>query len=56
MISLSWFLEETKKTNHRKINTLEEIKILKVASSVNLLNDIIAGQNDLIYKLLSSVF
>ena len=34
--------------NHRKINTLEEIEILKAASS----NDVIAGQNDPIYKLL----
>ena len=38
--------------NHRKINTLEEIEILKAASSKYLLNDIIAGQNDPIYKLL----
>ena len=37
--------------NHRKINTLEEIEILEAASSKYLLNDI-AGQNDLIYKLL----
>jgi hypothetical protein len=36
--------------NHRKINTLEEIEILKVASSKNLLNDAIAGQKDPIYK------
>ena len=32
--------------NHRKINTLEEIEILKAASSKNLLDDVIAGQND----------
>jgi hypothetical protein len=32
--------------NHRKINTPEEIEILKAASSVNLLNDVIAGQSD----------
>ena len=32
--------------NHRKINTLEEIAILKAASSKYLLNDVIAGQND----------
>ena len=32
--------------NHKKINTLEEIKILKAASSKYLLNDVIAGQND----------
>ena len=38
--------------NHRKINTLEEVEILKAASSKYLLNDGIAGQNDLIYKLL----
>ena len=30
--------------NHRKINTLEEIEILKAACSKNLLNDVIAGQ------------
>ena len=40
--------------NHRKINTLEEIKILKVASSKYLLNDVITGQNDPMYKLLPS--
>ena len=38
--------------NHRKRNTLEEIEILKAASSKHLLNDVIAGQNDPIYKLL----
>ena len=38
--------------NHRKINTLEETEILKAASSRYLLNDVIAGQNDPIYKLL----
>ena len=37
--------------NHRKINTLEEIGILKAASSKYLLNDVIVGQNDPIYKL-----
>ena len=37
--------------NHRKINTLEEIKG-KAASSKLLLSDAIAGQNDPIYKLL----
>ena len=37
--------------NHRKINTLE-IEILKAASSKHLLNDVIAGINDPIYKLL----
>ena len=39
--------------SHRKINTLE-IEILKAASSKYLLNDVIAGQNDPIYKLLPS--
>ena len=38
--------------NHRKINTLEKIEILKAASSKYLLNDVIAGQNDPIYNLL----
>ena len=38
--------------NHRKINTLEEIEILKAAYPKYLLNDVIAGQNDPIYKLL----
>ena len=37
--------------NHRKINTLEEIEIIKAASSKHLLKDVIAGQNDPIYKL-----
>ena len=40
--------------NHRKINTHEEIEILKAASSKYLLNDVIAGQNDPMYKLLPS--
>ena len=40
--------------NHRKINTLEEIVILKAASSKYLLNGVIAGQNDPMYKLLPS--
>ena len=38
--------------NHRKINILEEIEILKATSSKYLLNDVIAGQIDPIYKLL----
>ena len=38
--------------HHRKINTLEENEILKAASSKYLLNDVIAGQNVPIYKLL----
>ena len=33
-------------------HTLEEFEILKAASSKYLLNDVIAGQNDPIYKLL----
>ena len=37
--------------NDRKINTLEEIEILKAASSKYLLNDVIAEKNDPIYKL-----
>ena len=37
--------------NYRKINTLEEIEILKAPSSKYLLNDVIAGQNDPIYTL-----
>ena len=40
--------------NHTKINMLEGIQILKAASSKYLLNDVIAGQNDPIYKLLPS--
>jgi hypothetical protein len=40
--------------NHRKINTLEEIEILKAASSKYLLNDVITGQNDPMYKLFPS--
>ena len=50
-------IKETKSTihlenNHRKINTLQENEILKATSSNYLLNDVIAGQNDPIYKLL----
>ena len=40
--------------NHRKINTLEEIEIVKAASSKYLLNDVIAGQNEPMYKRLPS--
>jgi hypothetical protein len=39
--------------NNKKINTLEEIEILKAISKY-LLNDVIAGQNDPMYKLLPS--
>ena len=42
-------------TNHRKINTLEEIDILKASSSRYLLNDVIAVQNDPKYRLLPLV-
>ena len=41
--------------NHRKIYTLEDIEIRKAASSKYLLNDVIAGQNDPIYKLLPTL-
>ena len=49
-------IEETmarthQENNHRKINALEEVEILKAAAFENLLN-VIAGQNDPIYKLL----
>ena len=40
--------------NHRKINTLEVIRKLKAASPKYLLNDVIAGQYDPMYKLLPS--
>jgi hypothetical protein len=40
---------------YRKINILEEIEILKAVSSRNLLNDVIDGRNDPVYRLLPSV-
>ena len=40
--------------NPTKINTLEEIEIIKAASSKYLLNDVIAGQNGTICKPLPS--
>ena len=54
MFMLMKTIEETMsiihlENNHRKI---EEIEILKAASSKHLLNDVIVGQNDPIYKLL----
>ena len=52
-INLLFYLFFHKKTTTEK-NTLEEIEIQKTASSENLLNDVIAGQNDPIYKLLPS--
>jgi hypothetical protein len=51
---LSLLIQHFQQVNHRKVNTLEEVEILKAASSKNLLNDVIAGQNDPIYKLLPS--
>ena len=52
--SVSWLGQDIihLENNHRKINTLEEIEILKAAASKHLLNDVIAGQNGPIYKLL----
>ena len=41
--------------NLRKINTLEETEIIKAVSSKYLLNDVIVGQNDTMYRLLPSV-
>ena len=41
--------------NQRKINTIEEIEILKASSSKYLLSDVIAGQNYPIYKLLPTL-
>ena len=40
--------------NHRKINKHEEIEILKTSSPKYLLIDVVAGQNDPMYKLLPS--
>jgi len=37
-----------------KINTLEELHIMKAATSPNILNDIIIGKNDPLFKLTSS--
>jgi hypothetical protein len=39
---------------YKKINTLEEIEILKAASSKYLLNDVITGQNEPMYKIQNS--
>ena len=41
--------------NHAKINKLEEIEILKEAAPQNILNDVINGRNDSLYKILLSV-
>ena len=53
-------IEETMSIIHlekdcRKINTLEEIKILLAASSRYLLNDVINGQSNPVYRLIPSV-
>ena len=40
---------------HRKVNILEDIEILKAAFSRNLLNDVISGRIDPVYRLLPSV-
>ena len=45
----------TQKSNHEKINKLEEIEIIKAAASQNILNDIINSRNDPLYKILISV-
>ena len=44
-----------KQSNHKNINKLEDIKIIKAAASQNILNDIINGRNDPLYKILISV-
>ena len=41
--------------NHEKINKLEEIDILNKVKSQNILNDVINGKNDPLYKILLSV-
>ena len=48
---LSVVFVEHLENNHRKINTLEETEIVKVATTKYLLNEVIAGQNDPVYKL-----
>ena len=44
-----------KESNHEKIKKLEEIEITKAAASQNVLNEIINGKNDPLYKILISV-
>ena len=39
--------------NHAKINTLEELHIIRAATLANMLNDIISSKNGSLYKLLS---
>ena len=41
--------------NHEKINKLEEILILKAATSLNIFNDVINSRNNLFYKILSQL-
>ena len=40
--------------NHRKINTLQEIEILKAASFRDLLNDVIDGRSNPVHRHLPS--
>lgn len=40
--------------NHFKINILEEIEIVKAATSHNIVNEIINSRNDPLYKLFPS--
>ena len=44
-----------KENNHEKNNKPEEIEILKQAASQNILNGVINGRNDPLYKILISV-
>ena len=44
-----------KENSHEKINKPEEIEIPKEATSQNLLNDVITGRNDPLYKIPLSV-
>ena len=46
-------MKATEENNYGKINVLEEIKIVKAASSPNVLND--NGRSDPICKILPSV-
>ena len=41
--------------NHKEINKLENIVILKAATSLNILNDVVNGRNDPLYKIILSV-
>ena len=44
-----------KENNHEEINKQEEIEILKAATSQNILNAVINGRNDPLFKILISV-